>query len=107
MKLPFVIRDRNIQGNFDRLGQLLGLEKLRIGSGTLTFPGGSTFTSETTVTHGLGTTPRAVLVTGTFGASMVSVNDVGATTFDALGCTIDGSTPAAATAGTFFWLAAA
>jgi hypothetical protein len=89
---------RQLQGALDG-------KSIRCGSGTLTFPGGSTFTNETLVTHNLGTTPDAVLITGTFGATMVSVNNIGATTFDALGRTIDGSTPPAATSGTFWWLA--
>lgn len=105
MKLPFVARDRDVQGNFDALVKALGFSRVKAGSGTLTFPGASTFTNGTVVTHGLGTTPVAVLVTGTFGATMVSVNTVGATTFTAIGCTIDGSSPGAGTSGTFYWVA--
>jgi autotransporter-associated beta strand protein len=89
---------RQLQGALDG-------KAVKCGSGTLTFPGGSTFTSETTVSHGLEAAPSAVLVTGTLGATMVSVNGVDADSFDVLGCTIDGSTPAAATSGTFYWLA--
>ena len=96
--------------NFDALqslvidtgGQSVGA---RFGSGTLTFPGSSDSTGELTVTHGLATTPVAVLVTGTGGTTLVTVNDVGGTTFDALGVTTDGSEPAADTESTFYWLA--
>jgi hypothetical protein len=110
MRLPFTVRDRDVQGNFDWLlkrfldtgGRSAGI---RFGSGTLTWPGGSAFTNATSVTHGLGTTPAAVLVTGSGGATLVTANTVGATTFNALGCTIDGSTPAASTTITFYWLA--
>ena len=105
MRLPFTVRDRDVQANFDKLLGLLGFNILRKGTGTVTFPGGSAFTSETTVPHGLGTTPSQVLVTSTGAVTHVTVNDVGVTTFDVVGATIDGSTPAAGTSGTFYWIA--
>ena len=55
-----------------------------------------------TITHGLGTTPTAVLITGSVSGEMVSVTTIGATTF-----TIAIKTPlqAAGTQQTVYWMA--
>jgi hypothetical protein len=107
MRLPFTVRDRDVQANFDRLLGLLGFNKLRKGNGTLTWAGGSATTGSTTVTHGLGTTPSEVLVTANNPPVAVAVftGTPGATTFTVAATTTDGSTPAAATAFTFSWVA--
>lgn len=79
---------------------------IRFGSNTITWPGGSGTTSSTTVTHGLGRTPAGVYVSAstTLGGTHINATSVGATTFSVQGTTIDGSSPAGGTTGTFYWL---
>lgn len=60
--------------NFDKLAQLVldtGGQSagIRFGTGTCTFGGGSRMTSATTVSHGLGRTPAAILATVNYGSS--------------------------------------
>lgn len=88
------------------LGSLLG--GLRFGSASVTWPGGSPNATDTTVTHGLSSTPRCVLMTPTSSTNAVlSSSSVGSATFLASGTTRDGSSPVAATARSFYWLAIA
>jgi hypothetical protein len=107
MRLPFTVRDRDVQANFDKLVGLLGFNKLRKGTGTLTWGGGTATTGSASVTHGLGSTPSEVIVTANNPPVGVGIytGTPGATTFTVAATTVDGSTPAAATAFTFSWVA--
>jgi hypothetical protein len=59
MKLPFTLRDRPVQGNFDMLAGHLGFERVRIGTVQLVFTA-SALTPSIPVAHGLGLAPRLV-----------------------------------------------
>jgi hypothetical protein len=61
MKLPFTLRDRPVQGNFDMLAGHLGFERVRIGTVQLVFTA-SALTASIPVAHGLGLAPRLVIV---------------------------------------------
>lgn len=101
--------------NFERLrlvvpdagGQSTGF---RFGTSVVTWPGGSQTSSVLTVTHGLGRAPVVVLVTLTSWAASTQY-PVGATVsyttanFGLVASTTDGSSPAAATAATYAWVA--
>lgn len=65
MKFPFTLRDRSAQANFDRVGLQLGFERVRIGLVTFTFTA-SALSPTVTVPHGLGTTPKLVIVSNQF-----------------------------------------
>lgn len=88
MKLPFVLRDRAAQGNFDELVKRLGFERVKIGTVTLTFTA-SADSAIATVTHGLATTPRLVVVGGIVEVGSRAVQAFretpGATTFRVFG----------------------
>lgn len=90
----------------DTGGQSLGI---RVGTGTLTFPGASIFTSTLTVTHGLGRTPVVAFVVPMQGAATyIIVPETFSytnTTFQVNAATSDNSTPAAATTKTIGWVA--
>jgi hypothetical protein len=80
----------------------------RWGTGTVTWPGGSPFTSTLTLAHGLGKAPVVAVATPQLaGASQVcSMNVV---TFDATnvqwrGYATDDTSPAAAVTKIFYWL---
>lgn len=85
----------------------------RIGRGaaTVSWPGGATLSSGTTVSHGLPTTPTVAVATmgpidsGVSVICVVQIVNMGSTTFDVYAQTIDGSTPAAASSVTVYWLA--
>jgi hypothetical protein len=105
MKLPFVLRDRNAQANFDRLLAALDFEKLKIGSGSVVFTA-AVDSSNVLVSHGLGGTPKGVWVqfhdTGSLTATPApNVFSASATTFNLIGhnaTAITGTIP-------FYWLA--
>lgn len=59
MKLPFVVRDRAIQGNFDQIASALGFTRIVMGTSTASWPGGAAKSNQLVVAHGLGVTPRA------------------------------------------------
>lgn len=61
MRLPFTLRDRSVQGNFDLLAGHLGFERVRIGTVQLVFTA-SALTASIPVAHGLGATPKLVIV---------------------------------------------
>jgi hypothetical protein len=81
---------------------------IRFSSGTLTFPGGSSFTNTLTLAHGLGKTPIAALATATLAGGTVpvtvSVVAVDATNVQWRGYADDGSSPALNTTKLFYWL---
>lgn len=85
----------------DTGGQSIGV---RFGAASVTWPGGSPFSTAKTVTHGLGRTPVTVLTTPNNSPSTCYVDTVGATTFNITLHTDDGSSPAAATTRTVYWL---
>ena len=88
MKLPFISRDRDTQGNFDALVKRLGIERIGGGSLSLTWTA-SADSAVATVTHNLGWTPRLVLVSPTVQVGtrtiVVYTETPGATTFRAFG----------------------
>lgn len=106
MKLPFTLRDRDAQANFDRLTTLLGFNVLRKGTGSATWTAAQV-SGAVTVSHGLGRTPTLVLVTfaavGSGQHAFAEYGNVGASSFDVVGWS-----PAAFSASLgFSWLAAA
>jgi hypothetical protein len=92
-------------GNLLVLGRLLAGVGARFGSDSCTFPGGSQTSSSRTITHELGRTPDAVLLSGVGHTHVVSSLNVGATTLDVRISTRDESSPAAAATSFFYWLA--
>ena len=107
MKFPFVIRDRNIQGNFDRLGQLLGFERVKVGTATMTFTA-STEGDVLVISHGLGKTPTNIQITGYDAPApgnrpIFTLEAIDSSTFEV------GGEVASAFTGTvdFYWLATA
>jgi hypothetical protein len=91
-------------GNLLVLGRLLAGAGMRFAEGTMAFPGAS-ITTNTTVTHGLGRTPVAVMLTSMNTSHPMRSSNFTSTTFLATVVTRDGSSPAAATPHTFTWLA--
>lgn len=87
----------------DTGGESLGL---RVGSETLTWPGGSADTGTVTVDHGLGKAPVALFTqSGTLTAhARPDPSSVTTVDFDVRARTVDASTPAAATTMTVYWL---
>lgn len=88
-------------------GRVDALEaKTTRGTSSVTWPGGSSLSTATTVTHGLGTTPAGVQVTPIYqvdGAGFTAqVSNVGATTFD-VKLSVDSFSPIAATSRSFYW----
>jgi hypothetical protein len=83
-----------------------GVRRLAFGSGTATYSG-SNSSGTTTITHGLGATPIAVLVTSqeVVGWSNATVISPGATTFGVHLKDVDGV--ARTGTETFYWLAIA
>lgn len=82
--------------------------KIRFGSNSVTWPGGSPNTSDTTVTHGLGADPSLVLTSNISTTNMVLMSHTETiTTFKVAGTTRDGSSPANGTQRFFYWLALA
>lgn len=83
--------------------------------GGIAFPGGATQSSPTTVAHGLGATPAAVIVTIDIDDSVnlpsfnlsAQVRAVGATSFDVYVSTTDGTTPPSSGRAGVRWLAIA
>lgn len=61
MKGPYSIRDRAVQGNFDRIFTALGFEQVKRGTVQLTWTA-STDSATATVTHGLRGTPSIVII---------------------------------------------
>lgn len=107
MKLPFTVRDRAIQTNFDKMAAGIAFERVRTGRVQLTFTGSDT-SAIVTVPHGLGMTPTAVLVSNQFIVATVDVvgysANFTATDFLAVGRSLSGPW----TGSLFhFWLAAA
>jgi hypothetical protein len=103
------VTDPTIQRNFDRLrelavdtgGQSVGI---RFGTGSVAYPGGDDNFPSEVVTHGLGTTPVVALVTSAGAGTFMAAHTLDSTDFTIDGGTIDGSSPAAATAVTYYWL---
>lgn len=77
---------------------------IRFGSDAVTWAGGSRTTAANPITHGLGRTPVAVLLTSSTSNMEMSASALGATTFSATGNTMDGTSPVNGTARTFYWL---
>lgn len=105
--------NHTIDRNFDILRHVAidtgGLSiGIRFGTGTVTWPGGSVNSDVVTIDHGLATTPRSIqftpIATATPADIFVSAGSVTSTTFGARGRTTDGSSPAAASTQTFYWL---
>lgn len=108
-----------VQGNFDALAADLPSNALQaisggsafaIGTGTWTWPGATSKTDVTTVTHGLGGTPLfvAVLASQTQGAAETLATEAytyTTTTFLTRAQFVRGFTPAAASTAPFVWLA--
>jgi hypothetical protein len=108
MRLPFTVRDRDVQANFDWLlkrfldtGGRSG--SIRFGTAVVTFSAADTSDTET-VTHGLGTTPVAVVVSANiFSPGIFAVTQsVGATTFQTRAITRSGTHTGDVT---IFWIA--
>jgi hypothetical protein len=83
--------------------------EIRFGLQTVTWPGGSQTSNVATVSHGLDTTPAAVIATmstgtGAFYSVAVAVNYT-ATTFDLRLDTVDASTPLVTATSTVAWFA--
>lgn len=101
-----------VQFNFDKLAQLVpetgGLSvRLRFGTGTLTWPGGSQFSNGLSPTHGLGTTPQvvvAIVMRSTTPLVVLNLTATGATTFSVVGETSDATSPANTRTDTVHWL---
>ena len=85
--------------------------KVTVGTGTITWPGGSFISNTITVTHGLGVTPVVTVVVstgGSFGLTAIPVlaaTTLTSTTFAATVVTVDGNTPAGTSTTTFYWIA--
>lgn len=82
------------------------------GIATVTWPGGSSQSGTLTVTHGLGATPTVVQATahgfsglGAGGAPTFATISYTSTTFQVIGYTNDGSSPAAASTADVGWTA--
>lgn len=75
------------------------------GAGTLTWPGGNRLTNVLTVQHGLGVVPKRITLGSSSPNMHVAYSNVTAQGFDVTGNTIDGTSPAAATARGFSWRA--
>jgi len=83
---------------------------IRFGSGTGSWAGGSPRASNTSVTHGLGRTPVAVYVSLKSAPvsswfPVLAAFSPTSTAFTVSAVTSDGSSPAAATAYGYYWLA--
>jgi hypothetical protein len=102
MKLPAVpVNDlTDVTLNFEALQRLPAN-----GSSTGIFPGASVTTTPKVVGHSLKTVPSNVQVTSTSPNVHFAVTASSSTSITVTGETLDGSTPAAATAIPFFWLA--
>ena len=81
-------------------------KKIRSGTGTVTWAGGSPFSATTTVTHGLGATPTAVIATciaGSVSVGAYQALNFTPTTFDVKAEYASGATTAGSQ--TFSWIA--
>lgn len=115
MSLPFRIKDKSIQGNFDYLvSKVLGVSGtsvgIRFGGGTATWPGGSTFSTALPITHGLGKTPTVTFAGDASGGGLAHIPvwaaySPGATSFNVVAETGDLSIPGAGTTRNFYWVA--
>jgi hypothetical protein len=106
VRLPFRnIADKVLRQNFEFLAEWLFYNKFQ--RDTLTWPGGDRLTTVLTVAHGLGRTPIAVLTNSSTPNMTVATSGYTETTFDAQGNTVDGTSPPAATARDFVWMAVA
>ena len=105
MKLPAVpVNDlTDVTLNFEALQRLLSLPVSGSSSGV--FPGASVTTTPKVVGHSLKTVPSNVQVTSTNANVHFAVTASSGTSITVTGETLDGTTPAAATAVPFFWLA--
>jgi hypothetical protein len=118
------VADQRAQENFEQLegdlvknwlalaAPLAAGRKIAFGGGTVTWLGGSTFSSLTTVNHGLGVTPTAVVVCDAAGGGLAhnavfTVNGGGLTNtqFSVNAETGDLTAPANGTTRNFFWAA--
>jgi hypothetical protein len=84
--------------------------KIRTGTTTISWPGGSVVSDTETVTHGLGSTPVAVLLTvkdnsGLVLSPVVDAFTYTSTQFSCRAITIDGTTPLNTATTTVVWLA--
>lgn len=82
--------------------------KLRAGSDSVTYPGGSALSNGKNVSHGLGSTPIAVALVANsagVGASYAFVTGALTSTVIPMQITAPGFTPALNTTQTFYWLA--
>ena len=78
------------------------------GQGSVTFPGGSPFSSYVTVPHGLGKVPTSIVLTEVnTGVATVAVNPaaITATSFQVRARQADGSSPVAGVQSFFYWQA--
>lgn len=122
MTIPLEVVSRNgqvdelaLQRNIDNLARLIldtgGVSlAVRIGTSTITWAGGSAFSTATAVTHGLGTTPKIVIVgvnasSGLTATPSVESRSFGATTFTAQCGTVDAQVPANTSTTAISWIA--
>ena len=83
------------------------------GVAVVSWPGGGSMSSSTTVSHALGTTPTGVMATMlavTSGVTVIcpcQVINITSSTFDVRCQTIDASTPGAGSSVSVFWIASA
>lgn len=80
------------------------------GNGTVTFPGGSQYSTATVLAHGLGAQANIIHATPTEGSSLGTIFAVatavsGANDIQVQFRTVDGATPAGGTVASFFWSA--
>ena len=91
-----------------QLQGLLGGAAWRGAGVTVTFPGGSQTSNAQTVTHGLGRAPTSItfgpIATTTPVDPFVVGGTITDTVFDVKCRTTDGSSPAAASTVTFYWM---
>jgi hypothetical protein len=103
VKLPFTLRDRPTQANFDKLAGALDFNHVKVLRVTFVWPGGTPLATPQTVAHGLGATPTAVV----FGANSAGLGahipfcyaNPSATSIFVQSRMADGSSPAAASTG--------
>jgi hypothetical protein len=122
MKLPFVIKDKQIQPNFDYLTRLLNFIftvspfAIRFGVDTITWAGALATSDFPAIIHGVvdqkGTAklPRVVLATPASGITggkfvVVTAFNYTTTTFNLQGVSDDRSIPAAGTTCPIAWMA--
>lgn len=109
--MQFPVAGKNLAHDVLRLATTGTSRKAAFGSATLTFPGGSAFSNSLGVTHGLGATPVAVLLTphppNASGTIFVYLNTpYDSTTFTVVGRSDNGAN-LGPTTRVFYWLAIA